>query len=229
MKNLILIVITMLLFNCAKDNADNSNAGFIVDKDKVWYVSEHPNPCPSCIWPHKIVFGQDTTIGSFTYMTILDYSGDPVESNCEAHVIGYLRETADQKVYWYVKLFANAPSEILIYDFNPLINDTIDNWIVTRIDTVSIFNYDRKRITLTNCEQGQKYWIDGIGNMADLLSYGSRTICDYKTGISMMHVGGSGYRLNCVKQGDETIYKDPEAQDCWTFMGDCWIYMRNKE
>jgi len=223
-----LIVISVLLFNCSKDPGEK-NAGSIVDKDKVWYVSEYPNPCPSCTWPHKIVFGQDTTIGPFTYTSVLDYSGDTAEINCKPHFMGYLRETADQKVYWYVKLFTNPPSEILIYDFNPLINDTIDNWIVTGIDTVSVMNNDRKRITLTNCEHGQKYWIDGIGNMADLLSYPSRTICDYNTGISMMTVGGSGYRLNCVKQGDEIIYKDPEVQDCWTFMGDCWIYMKNKE
>ena len=63
-----------------------------------------------------------------------------------------MRETSDKKVYWYVGLFSQPASDILLYDFNAKINDTIDNWIVTKIDTVNILNINRKRITLKNCE-----------------------------------------------------------------------------
>jgi hypothetical protein len=216
MKNVFLVLISTLLFNCTKDNADN-NLGSIVDANKVWYISEFPDYCRSCVRPHKIVLGKDTTIGSAIYKIILDYHGDPIESNCKASIRGYLRETSDQKVYWYVKLFLNPPSDILVYDFNARINDTIDHWIVSKIDTVNIFNVNRKRITLINCLRQEKYWIDGIGNMADILSFGSGTICDYKTGIVMENVGGSGFRLNCVKQGDEFIYKNPAALECWIY------------
>ena len=166
MRNLILILIPILLLNCKKDNANNSNKmDLIVDNSKVWYVSEYPDPCPGCSWPHKIVFGKDTTINSNIYKVILDYRGDSIESNCKASILGYMRETSDKKVYWHVGLFGNVASDILLYDFNAKINDTIDNWIVTKIDTVKILNIKRKRIILKNCEPYTKYWIDGIGDM----------------------------------------------------------------
>jgi hypothetical protein len=221
MKNLILILISFFLVDCQKDNSDNNDkTNLFVDNSKVWYVSEYPNPCPSCIWPHKIVLGKDTIINSDIYKTILDYHDDAIESNCKPSNLGYIRETPGKKVYWHIKLFNEPASDILIYDFNAQINDTIDNWIVTKIDTINILNINRRRITLRNCEQTEKYWIGGIGNMSDLLSYASRTICDFKTGIVMMDIGGSGYKQNCVKQGDEYIYKDSLATDCWTYQGD---------
>jgi hypothetical protein len=221
MKNLIFILIAILLLNCKKDGSDNGNKiDSIVDNSKVWYLSEHPNHCQSCAWPHKIMFGKDTTINSYSYKTILDYRGDSIEGNSKASILGYLRETSDKKVYWYVAIFGQVESDLLIYDFNANINDTIDNWIVTNIDTVNILNINRKRLALRNCEASRKYWIDGIGNMADLLSYPSRTICDYKTGIVMMNIGGSGFKQNCVKQGNEFIYKDSLTTDCWSYRGD---------
>jgi hypothetical protein len=227
MKNLIFILIAILLFNCKKDGSNNADKiDSIVDNSKVWYLSEHPDPCPSCIWPHKILFGKDTAINSYSYKTILDYRGDSIESNSKARILGFMRETSEKKVYWYVGFFGQVESDILIYDFNANINDTIDNWIVTNIDTVHILNINRKRLTLRNCEASKKYWIDGIGNMADLLSYPSRTICDYKTGIVMMNVGGSGYKQNCVKQGDQFIYKDSVVTDCWTYTGDARLNNR---
>ena len=214
MRNLIFILISVLLFNCKKDNNNNNNKfDSIVDNGKVWYVSEYPDPCPSCVMTHKIVFGKDTTINSNIYKVILDYRGDSLEGNSKATILGYMRETFNKKVYWNVGFFGRPASDILLYDYNAKINDTIDNWIVTRIDTINILNVNRKRITLKNCEPYKKYWIDGIGDMSDLLSYNSRTICDYKTGIVGMSIGGSGYRQNCVKQGNEIIYKDSLLND----------------
>ena len=220
MKNLILILIPFLLFNCKKDNSTTNNKiDLLVDNSKVWYVSEYPDPCPTCCWPHKIVLGKDTTINSKIYKTILDYRGDSVESNSKATILGYIRETTEKKVYWYVGFFSKVPSDILIYDFNAKINDTIDNWIVSKIDTVKILNINRKRITLKNCEPYEKYWIDGIGNMADLLSYSSRTICNYNGGPTINVMGGSGYRQTCVKYGNDFIFKDSLTNDCWIYKG----------
>ncbi len=220
MKNLILILIAILLFNCKKDNSNaNRNIDLLVDNSKVWYVSEYPDPCPGCSWPHKIVFGKDTTINSNSYKVILDYHGDSIESASKASILGYMRETSDKKVYWYVGLFSQPASDILLYDFNAKINDTIDNWIVTKIDTVNILNINRKRITLKNCEPYIKYWIDGIGDMSDLLSYPNRTVCNYKTGLTLNVIGGSGYKQTCVKLGNDFIYKDSVTNDCWIYKG----------
>jgi hypothetical protein len=220
MRNLIFILIPVLFFNGQSDNVDNYNKDdSIIDNRKVWYVSEYPNPCPSCVWPHKIVLGKDTTINSNIYKVILDYRGDSLEANSKATILGYMRETFDKKVYWNVGFFGRAASDILLYDYNAKINDTIENWIVTRIDSVNILNVNRKRITLKDCEQYEKYWIEGIGDMSDLLAYNGRTICDYKTGFVMMTSGGSGYKQNCVKQGNELIYKDSLVNDCWIYKG----------
>ena len=167
----------------------------------------------------KSFFGKDTIIKSNVYKAVLDYRGDSIESDCKASILGYLRETSDKKVYWHVGFFGHNASDILLYDFNAKINDTIDNWIVTTIDTVKILNINRKRLTLKNCTSYEKYWIDGIGDMSDLLSYNSRPICDYKKGIVIMNSGGSGYRQNCVTQGNEFIYKYSSASDCWIYKG----------
>ncbi len=220
MKCFLIVLFSLFALNCSKNNEDSlDKIDLIVDNSKVWYISESPNSCPTCIWPHKIVLGKDTSINSFIYKTILDYCGDSQENNCEARIRGYIRETLDKKVYWYAKHYDNVASDVLIYDFNARINDTIDKWIVKKIDTVTIYNTDRKRITLVNCESNENYWIDGIGNMADILSYHSRTICDYETGMVVNNVGGSRFKLNCVKQGEEFIYKDPLDTDCWIYKG----------
>lgn len=213
MKNFIFILTSILLFNCTKDNSDNSKTDLLVDNSKVWYVSEYPDPCPACVCLHKIILDNDTIINSNVYKTILDYHCDSIESNSKASILGYIRETSDKKVYWYVGFFNHAPSDILLYDFNAKINDTIDNWIVSKIDTVRILNFNRKKIILKNCMYDTKSWIDGIGDMTDLLSYIGRLICDYQTGLVRMTSGGSRFRQTSVKQGNEFIYKDTLAID----------------
>ncbi|MEI6750235.1 MAG: hypothetical protein WCM93_13835, partial [Bacteroidota bacterium] len=145
MRNLIFIFIPVLLFSYKKDNAGNNDKfDSIVDNGKVWYVSEYPNPCPSCIWPHKIFFGEDTTINLNIYKKVIDCIGDSIENNCSERVLGYIRETGDKKVYWFMSFFGRAPADILLYDFNAKINDTIDNWIVSKIDSVKVQNIQRK-------------------------------------------------------------------------------------
>jgi hypothetical protein len=217
MKTLILILISILLFNYQNDNRDNSKNDMLVENGKVWYVSEYQNHRPSCVWPHKIVLGKDTTINSNSYKVILDYHGDSLESKSKATILGYIRETSDKKVYWHIGFFGRPATDILIYDFNASVNDTIDNWIVTKIDTIKVLNKNRKRLSMKNCDPGIKYWIEGIGDMSDLLSYANRTICDYSGDITINVSGGSGYRQTCVKQGNDYIFKDSLTNDCWNY------------
>jgi len=215
----IISILISIVFSCKKDNSEVKTSDLIVANDKVWYISEYPDPCPSCVWPHKIFLGEDTTINSKFYKKVVDCVGDSLENNCSERILGYIRETGDKKVYWFVSFFGRDLSDILLYDFNAKINDTIDNWIVSKIDTVKVQNIERKRITLENCTPYSKTWIEGIGDMSDLLAYVGRTVCDYQTGIVIVSEGGSGYKQTCVKQGNDFVYKDTEDSECWIYKG----------
>lgn len=221
MKNLVFLLFLVLLCNCKKENTDpDCGTNSIVDSEKVWYISESPNPCPGCIWPHKITFGKDTTINSFVYKEVLDFRGEELESESKAYNLGYLRETADKKVYWNISLFGRPAEDILIYDFNAQVNDTIDKfWIVTDIETVEIQGIERKKISLINCASNETHWIEGIGDLTDLLYYTSRPICGFDSEIVGMSVGGSWYTLNCVEKNSSLIYKNTESNDCWMYKG----------
>ena len=93
MKNLTIILISILFLNCKRDEVITDNKiDLLVDTSKTWYISEYPDPCPRCSWPHKIVFGKDTTLNSNTYKVICDYNGDSIEFHCKARVLGYMRD-----------------------------------------------------------------------------------------------------------------------------------------
>jgi len=220
MRYMIFIFIPVLFFGCKQAIAGNPyKYEPFVDSNKVWYVSENPDAYPATVWPHKIFLGNDTTINSKIYKKVIDCRGDSIENNCSQHLLGYIRETDDRKVYWCERFFGRTPADILLYDFNAKINDTIDNWIVSKIDTVKIQNIERKRITLRNCTTYSKTWIEGIGNMADLLGHAGRSDCDPKTGIVALRTGGSLFRQTCVMQGTDFIYKYNEDSECWKYKG----------
>lgn len=219
MRYLALLTLFTFCISCKKDTDNKVTVDMIVNNNKVWYVSEYPDPCPGCVWPHKIQLGKDTVINNKIYKSINDYTGDSIESNNIApKLLGYIRETSDLKVYWLRDYKNKNANEILLYDFKARVNDTIDNLIVTKIDTVKILNVNRKRILLKDCASNYQ-WIDGVGDMADILSYSSRPICDYKSGIAGNTDGGSGFKQTCVRQGNDFIYKDSNSNDCWHFIG----------
>ncbi len=63
----LLIVLIILLSGCEKEQTEtNSKPISILDSEQVWYISEFPNPCPDCVWPHKITLNNDTIINSLT-------------------------------------------------------------------------------------------------------------------------------------------------------------------
>jgi len=219
MNKYLIASIIWLFLCCSKDKVDKKDQYKpIINKNKVWYVSEFPNPCPGCIWPHKIEFGNDTVINSLKYTKLLNYSGQE-ESTSTVKPLGFLRETEDHKVYWRINLSNEYEKDILIYDFDANINDTIDNWIVYEIDTVIIQNIKRKRLKLKNCTPHDISWIEGIGDMSYFLSYSSRTYCAYEEGLAISTSGASRYRLNCVLEDGVTIFKDSQSDECWRYKG----------
>lgn len=215
----LLSLLILLLGSCEQQSIENRTETLSsFSNSQVWYVSEFPNPCPSCIWPHKIMFGNDTVINSLTYKKVLDYRGERNESESKAYDLGFLRETEDNKIYWLVNLFGKTLEEILIYDFNAQVNDTIDNyWVVTNIDTVNVLGVERKRILLITCDSQECEWIQGIGDLSDLLKYPSKPKCGFNYDIAIHTSGGSQYQLNCVESNANLIYKNNESNNCWIY------------
>ena len=221
MRNSLLLLALILSCNCTKENLQpNSIVNSFIENNMVWYISEYPNHCPRCVWPHKITFGKDTIINTYTYREVLDFQGELNEEESKVTSLGYIRETSDNTVFWHVSFFGRPSTDILIYDFGAQINDTIDNyWIVTNIDTVDIFGIGRKRIELKSCASTQEYWIEGIGDMSDLLSYKNRPICGFDSGVVGFTAGVSMYKLNCVEEDSNLIFKNSESGDCWFYVG----------
>jgi hypothetical protein len=223
MKNIIIPLILILCLNCQKDKVNNNPVDSMIDENKVWYVSEYLDNCQNFIMPLKVMLGKDTLINSDIYKPVCIYSGDSIESNAVLKEIrGYIKETTDKKVYWYVNNFDKSGSEILLHDFNAEINDTIDQWVVTKIDTIKIQNIFRKRITLVNyCFNYTKEWIDGIGDMAELLHYYCQSTCKFVNGdyIVIHYFDCPGYKQVCVTKGNELIFKDSDSPECWIYRG----------
>ena len=63
----------------------------------------------------------------------------------EWEVYGYLRETEDGKVY-----FRRGIEDVLLFDFNAEVGDTVRGLVVIKIDTVNIYgDVVSKRLHLT--------------------------------------------------------------------------------
>ncbi len=125
--------------------------------------------------------GEDTIIGGKVYKKLYMFLHDTVFNKENAVYVGGIREE-NKRIYFY----ADTPvhpykpildtvnhEEILLYDFNVNVGDTIwsgnfdNNWlVVSNIDTVQIGNSLRKRI---HFQYLTTKWIEGIGSTNGLL------------------------------------------------------------
>jgi hypothetical protein len=191
-----------------------------MDNNNVWYIAEYPDYCRNCILPHKVILGKDTIINNNSYKSILHYSGDSIESKIsKPNIFGYVRETIDKKVYWFIGFNGSSPSDNLLFDFNANINDTIISpdgaWIVTKIDSVIIKNKFKRRIALKSiCNEPLKFWIEEIGDMSDLFNSPS---CIFINGSEYFISDNSYFKQTCFLKGSEIVYKDSSTTNCWNY------------
>ena len=214
------IIILILTINQIQESVYsqviNSTYDKFVDSTKVWFISEHPDYCRSCILNHSIKFEKDTVINSIHYFTIIDYSRDSTINKVLKR--GYIRETTNKKVYWLTGFFGKQSFEILLYDFDANVNEHFDKWIVTQVDSIIIMDIQRKRIHLVNsCLDQSKIWIEGIGDLSDLLNYQCQPKCDEKTGTIGITEGCSGFVQTCVTKNGELIFQNPNYINCWNY------------
>lgn len=161
--------------------------------------------------------GEDTVINEIEYKKLYLFY-DSIFNKNNATYIGAIREN-DQKQVFYIadtiihniKPIYTKNEEILLYDFNVEVGDTIkeingvdqDFIIVENIDTVSIGGKLRKEIRF----QDSFTWIEGIGNTYGLL-FGSNSIALLLTTV----IEGD---IICLKHNNETIYSNPNYANCF--------------
>lgn len=161
----------------------------------------------------------DTTINSTQYIKICQSTDTLFEFQSDYPFYCAVREE-DSKYYF---VFPNDTTEILYYDFNLEVGETINYpqnefiWLpitlkVIAKDSLLIGNSYRKRLTLENNDGTTGWmpqnWIEGIGS-----DYGLRMVHNYLVDY--------GFATSCLHQNDTLFYLNPQFQACyrWTLVG----------
>ncbi|MCD6201098.1 MAG: T9SS type A sorting domain-containing protein [Bacteroidales bacterium] len=202
----------------------SSPAQSFTDTNRIFSQYNAPSGCPApCqfITTFLYRFAGDTLIDTLHYRKIL-FSKD---SMATWEVTGFARETREGKVYFRKKYSNDSISnEGLTYDFSLLPGDTMylynpflynyrDTCILTRLDTVEMFDSVRKvfHMRSISCRPengicyGEEVWIEGIGSLTGLLL----------SGFGFNPWVGSIDFLLCVHYGDYLIYSNPDFDECY--------------
>lgn len=185
------------------------------DNSMSWYICEFPNSCQNCHKTLKISLGFDTAINSKQYYSILCYSLDSSENSSKVYRnIGYLRETNDKKVY-FINYYRRNDPERLVFDFNAKINDTINKWIVIKVDSIEISGFYKRRITLKFiCQDVFKIWIEDIGDMTELIQYPYNLNCLNSDENIVLIAGMADFVQICVLNRNIILYQNPQYEKC---------------
>ncbi|MCK4920278.1 MAG: T9SS type A sorting domain-containing protein [Bacteroidales bacterium] len=172
---------------------------------------ENDSPTDTFLLRYSIL--GDTTINEKTYHKLVLEKGDTINPTLEP--IGGIREEG-KKVYFYGQGFLrNDPGEeLLLYDFNVQIGDTIKHssdgpWksIVLDIDSIQIGDHYRKRYKVDNgwIYHNPDYIIEGIGSVLNgLLGH-----------ISDIPTCGTHYWEHvCFRENEQILYLNPNYLDC---------------
>ncbi len=161
----------------------------------------------------------DTSINHISYIKVVQ-STDTL-FNFQSNYPFYCAVREENSKYYFV--FPNDTNEVLYYDFNLNVGDTIHYsqnefiWVpttlkVTAKDSIQIGNSYRKRIRLVNNDGTGEWlsqvWIEGIGS-----NYGLRYVHNYIVDFE--------HAMSCFHQNDTLVYLDSQFQACyrWTLVG----------
>jgi len=181
------------------------------DSNALWRVDWMTNGCFFSNIPeaeYQYVITGDTTIGNFTYNKIersglYDFFCPPPIFYGNGYTGAFRNDIEQKKVYL---VLADSINEIVFYDFNLSIGDTLkgyfaldyvnyicQNPIVVSIDSILIGTNYRKRYEVAGM-MCSCYIIEGIGSTAGLIEP-----------MSTMEETGN---LVCFKQSGQTLYPD---------------------
>ncbi len=218
MKKYLFILLALAFF---KANAQSYQYVPFPTGDAVWseyYRSEEQQSPPWFYYYYdKIAMtGEDTTINEKIYKKLYLFN-DTVFNIHNATYLGGLREQ-NKKIYYYGDTIRSlkpiyAFQEILLYDFNLTIGDTLHPdsntysnflgyFIVKNIDTIIIGNVPRRRITFNG---SYARWVEGVGDLEGLLFPISGIVT--KSGQPLGD-------LICFKQNDTIVYFNNNYSEC---------------
>ena len=214
MRTLLIIFAASILLNTSVSGQDyfpfpTQNASW-----NIYLETTCENDSPPDTFLMRYVIQGDTTINEKDYCRIVVEKGDTVNPSVEP--VGGIREEG-KKVYYFGKGFLGneTEEEILLYDFNVHINDTVNHssngfWksIVLDIDSILVGNKYRKRYQVDNgwYYHTPDYIIEGIGSVINgLLGH-----------ISDIPTCGTHYWENvCFCENGQVVYQNPSYKDCF--------------
>lgn len=186
-------------------------------EDATWNVyleSTCDNDSPPDTFLLRYMISGDTTINETVYYRLVVEKGDTINPTLEP--MGGIREE-DRRVYYYGRgiLGGDSEEELLLYDFNAQVEDTIYHspdgiWksIVLETDSIQIADQFRKRYKVDNgwFYHNPDYIVEGIGSVSNgLLGH-----------ISAIPTCGYHYWEHvCFRMGDQVLYLNPVFNDCY--------------
>ncbi len=172
----------------------------LVDTNKLWSIQQIMVAHPTKVSWYNIKFTKDTTIKGIVYRKVMLLS-DTLHLKL---IDGYIRETADEKVYYLGQKSNIDTVEFCLYNFNLKKGDTVFSgysMIVDSINNISVGKQLRKRFYLSE-NYYKEIWIEGIGSLCGLLNVNR---CSWSGGESA---------LLCFTENDTLKYINPEYNHC---------------
>lgn len=197
------IILILLLTNFALFGQDSK---FFVDTNKLWsvYWDYSAEGQPDDNYTYIIKFVPDTNINGHVFNNVLR-SNDSLQTWFN---YGFIRETADKKIYYITD--NQDTVEKLIFNENANLGDTLilfDNqwpcstYVVDSIDSVFTGSEYLKRFNPQNIWMT---WIEGIGSDAGFDKYG------------VFNCAAGGIReLLCCSENDTLLYSSPYHSFCY--------------
>ena len=156
----------------------------------------------------------DTAINGLIYRKVCRNIGSQIEPIYK--VVGGLREQ-DKKIFYigesYEETYYYSDHEVILYDFNKQIGDTVWldshmglNYVIIKTDSVKIGNEYRKRYE-TQRFGSTEYIIEGIGNV-------NSGLFGIITPIPTCMECHLDWQFICFSQNGESVYKNPEFVGC---------------
>lgn len=151
---LILLLSSILVFNSCTDDCDDINSNCYNSdpsyqpfslQDAVWKVNWSQSPCQGVCGQLQYYTNGDTTINNMNYTKIRAYAISYFDSDTIDFLKGFIRNDIWNKRVYMLENMAGA-NEMLIYDFNVVLGDTInhrgDSAVLESVDTIMMANFD---------------------------------------------------------------------------------------
>ena len=198
----------LLLLLMAAGTAKAQNYEPILQEGNVWYTLDvttglgiyEPDKCKTLVnW-----ISGDTLVEGVRYSKIMETVNDVGNP----YLVALLRE--EEGKVWVRKRPNGFQSEVLLYNFNANVGDTLsfgdfeESFIVDSISFEQIGGRERKKIWfwLEYEPFGSETWIEGIGSDMGLLYCG------------WFHATGGYYKSLCFHQNEELVWQNPEYDAC---------------